>query len=182
MATGVHPARARGGGPAPSGPLVRESRDDPRYRVLPRRVLRVWQVEAVLGGVALAAVAGAVLAAPFTPASWDRWGQVGLGAVLALAVLEALVVVPRRHRGYRWAVLEDCVVVVQGQVFVRRTVLPVRQVLYVETRRGPLLRRCGLATVHLGSLAEPHAVGPLPLDDAEWVQRAVRAHHGGPGA
>ncbi len=101
-----------------------------------------------------------------------------LAAIGVLALVESLIVVPRRYRSYRYGLVGDSIVVVRGSVVVRRFVFPLRQVLYVETREGPVLRSFGLFSMHLGTIAEPHSLGPVPKDVVEEFQAAVEGRTG----
>lgn len=145
-----------------------------RYQGLPAEARVVWQLENVVGTAAALAVAVAVFHGPWGADSWRTWELPVVGLVVAIALLEALVVIPRRHRYYRYALFDDSVVVVRGRLYHRCSIYPLRQVLYVETRQGPLLRRYGLLTLHLGTISEPHTVGPLERAVAEELRRAVQ--------
>lgn len=145
-----------------------------RLERLPPAVLRLWQYENAAASAVAAAAASAALVLPFPGERFRLWVGLVLAAVVVLAVVEALVLVPRRHRLYRYGHLEDCVVVRRGSVVLRRQVFPLDQVLYVETRRGPLARRFGLATVVLGTIADRHPVGPLAAESAEALALAVQ--------
>ncbi len=146
-----------------------------RHRRLPREVRTAWQVGNLLGTAAAAAVLAAVFFAPFSPVASGRWGAVVLGVLVTAGLVEALVVIPRRHANYRYALLDDCIVVSRGRTWARTTVFPLHQVLYVETHHGPVLRRLGLAAVRIGTIAEPHTLGPVPTSVAEEFRRAVEA-------
>lgn len=149
--------------------------DDGLGRQLPPAARTVWQLENVIGVVVAVAVALAVFHSPFSSGSWRRFEVPVLAVIAVLGLVEALVVIPLRHRYYRYAFLDDCVVLVRGRVVLRRSVFPLHQVLYVETRQGPVLRRFGLFTMHLGTIAEPHSLGPLPRAVVEELQGAVEA-------
>lgn len=162
---------------------VRTARTDPvaggSLRSLPREALVVWQLENLLGTAAVAAVLVFVSTGPFSPDGWRSWAATLLLLTVVLGSVEGLLVVPRRHAWYRYALRDDCVVVVRGRLWLRETVFPLRQVLYVETRQGPVMRRYGLSTVRLGTIAESHAVGPLPTRVAEEFRAVVDARGAG---
>lgn len=146
---------------------------DPRYRPLPRKALVVWQVENLVGAVAVATVGLVVLHAPFVDDSWQSWALPVLVGLALVTVVELAWLIPQRYRHYRYAILDDCIVVVRGRFLVRVSTFPLHQVLYVETRQGPLLRYFDLVRVQMGTIADPHSVGPLPQAGAAEVRRAV---------
>jgi uncharacterized protein len=149
--------------------------DGSRLRSLPPAAVRVWQLSNAVGTAVAIAVVVAFFRSPLAPGSWRAWEPAVLSLLVAVALLEACVAIPLRHRYYRYAVLESSVVVVKGRLFHRQLVVPLRHVLHVDTRQGPLLRIWGLFEVRLGTIAEAHSFGPLPEAVAEACRRAVEA-------
>ena len=150
-----------------------------RYRGLPPEARSVWQIENLLGGIAFAAVVLLVTRGPFAHESWRAWTFPVVLVAALVTLVEAIAVIPRRHRFYRYAVLPRGVVVVKGNLVLKQVTFPLHQILYVETRRGPVLQHYDLYKVHIGTIAEPHAVGPLPRAAVEEIQLAVRAQTAG---
>lgn len=151
----------------------------PGFRRLPREARYVWQVENLLGGTAFAVAALAVTRGPFAHDSWGAWTWPVVLVAALVTLVEAVAVIPRRHRFYRYALLPGSIVVVKGNLVLKHVTFPLHQVLYVETRRGPVLRHFDLYKLHIGTIAEPHAVGPLPRAAVEEIQFAVRAQTAG---
>lgn len=139
--------------------------------------LRYFNVRAVLE-----AAAGAVLvsAAAFTVVGgvW-RWRVLVVGAVLVAAELavETLVLNPRRVARTSYAVGPHAVHVTRGAVLRRSLVIATRQILSVETIRGPILAHLGLRTVRFRLLADVESLGPVSPAAAAAIRRAV-AHAG----
>lgn len=70
--------------------------------------------------------------------------------ILALTVLVAvyeLVSPPLFYRYYRYRMDEDCVEVRSGVIFRSHTLVPVERIHQVEVKKGPILRKYGLAQV-----------------------------------
>lgn len=147
---------------------------DQHYRSLSRDVLRVWQIENLVGTLGATAVVVAIFHGPFSDASWRAWEILAFGVIAVSMLLESLILIPRRHRFYRYALLKDCIVILRGRLFVRQAVFPLHQVLYLHTRQGPILRRYGLVKIHVGTIAEPHSVGPLSMEAVREFQLAVK--------
>lgn len=147
---------------------------DAGWQGLPGATLRAWHVDNVLGLIGVTLVLGslALLGHPLVVQPW-LLPLAGL-AVLA-AVLESAVVLPRLHRSYRYTLSTGSVVVESGGLVRRQLVVPLHQVLYVETHQGPVLRGYGLTRVRLGTIADPRSVGPLTRDAAQALCRAVEA-------
>lgn len=147
---------------------------DQHYRSLSRDVLKVWQIENLVGTLGIIAVVVAIFHGPFSDASWREWEILAFGVIAVSMLLESLILIPRRYRFYRYALLKDCIVIVRGRMFVRQAAVPLHQVLYLHTRQGPILRRYGLLKINVGTIAEPHSVGPLSMEAVREFQLAVR--------
>jgi uncharacterized protein len=145
-------------------------------RQLDKRSVLFWQVENAVGIVMVLALAVILLRASFVPSGWDGWIRLLAMAALAFALLDALVLIPRRYRFYRYALTADCIVVEQGRLWRRRHVYPLSRILYCETRQGPILGFFNLFTVKAGTIAESRSIGPLSKVEAERFEQFIREH------
>lgn len=143
-------------------------------RQLDRRSVVVWQLENALGAASLAVVLVVTSLSPL-PSRWQQAVSVLVVAALLFALVEALLLIPRRFRYYRYAVTDGCIIVEQGNLWKRRHVYPLSRVLYCQTRQGPLLGRFDLYAVHAGTIVDSRSIGPVSKADAEQVERAIRA-------
>jgi hypothetical protein len=144
------------------------------WQPLPAATLRAWQVDNGLGLV-VAGAALAALAALGRPEFSQPWLLPLAGLAVVLAAVESALVLPRLHRRYRYRVTSTSVVVESGALVRVQLVVPLHQVLYVETHQGPVLRAFGLTRLRLGTIADPKSVGPLAGDAAQALRRAVEA-------
>lgn len=144
------------------------------WQVLPPASLRAWQVDNVIGLlVALAALGLMVVVG--RPLVLQPWLPPLAGLAVVAAVVEGTLVLPRRHHSYRYRATTAAVVVESGVLVARQLVVPLHQVLFVETRQGPVLRAYGLTHVRLGTIADPKSVGPLCPEAAQVLRQAVEA-------
>ncbi len=135
-----------------------------------------WRVQAAVGAAvawALAAVAVAVAVATthgwWTPLLWVA------AAVLVLAPIAALTVVPAiRFRVHRWEVTEIAVHVRYGWISRTDEIVPLSRVQTVDSTVGPLMRAFGLRTVTVQTASSHGTVAIACLDDA--VATEVVAH------
>lgn len=169
MATGARVLRSDLG-PAPGTPPDAQSDGD--WQVLPAATLRAWHVDNVLGLLAVCVVLGC-LATLGRPLILQPWLLPLAGLAVLAAVVESALVLPRRHRCYRYRLGAGSVEVESGALVLRQLVVPLHQVLYVETHQGPVLRAFGLTRVRLGTIADPKSVGPLATGAAQLLCRAV---------
>lgn len=162
VADGFEPLNRPRAGDAPDGRL------DPR-------VIAVWRIEAAVTAAVLVAVTagggyvGRRLGLPATLAA--------LPAVAALIYggVEVLLFPRLRWRNWRYAVGATEVDLQHGFVTTTRTRVPMARIQHVDTRRGPLERRYGLATLVLYTAAGSRAVPGLALASAEATRDRIAA-------
>lgn len=139
-------------------------RQPPRHHLDPR-ARTLWQLSGAIftGIVLLAVVAVGWLLLRFTGAP----PAIVIGAGVLVVLIPALSIWPIPHiewRHWRYEIDEQEVDLQHGWLVITRTLVPMAQIQHVDTRRGPLERRFGLATVVLYTAAGPSEIPAL--DDA----------------
>lgn len=124
--------------------------------------------------MALTAAALLVLCALFFPrAAW--WLAPLVTVVLVVpAVAYALVMPARRCRTHGWELGETALYAVSGWFWRRRRIVPLSRVESVTLRRGPLLRRYGLAVVAVTTGSAAGAVRITGVPDADARRLTAR--------
>ncbi len=132
---------------------------------------RLWRLEG------LATTAAAVLVAAVSSSLVERgwYGALAWAAVAVIAVAALLVVPELRWRRWRWDVGEDHVEIRSGTLTVTHTIVPLRRVQHVDTRRGVLEQALGLATVALHTAAGETTIPALGERDAAAVRDRIAA-------
>lgn len=156
------------GGPDPSPPA----------HGLDPRAVTVWRINAVLQGGAMVAVMAVVAFVA------QRVGlPIGMAAALpvvaaGLVAVDAVWLVPLRWRRWRYEVRAVEVDLQYGWLTVTRVLVPMPRIQHVDTRRGPLQRRFGLASVVIFTAAGAQEIPELALETAVAVrdQIGARAH------
>jgi len=153
---------------APSSPPREQL--DPRARTL-------WRISGVLSVTPLiAALIGGLWFIRWLDldVSWTLllFGAAALGAVpLALALtLPGLI-----WRHWRYEIRDDEVDLQRGLVTITRTLTPMARIQHVDTRRGPLQRRFGLASVILYTAAGASEIPALADEVAATVRDRIAA-------
>jgi membrane protein YdbS with pleckstrin-like domain len=128
----------------------------------------VWLGEQVLGwGVAIA-VAMAVAA------QFDGGWTTVLRAVPVAGLVVCTPLVPwLRWTRWRWDVRPEAIDIRHGTVTIRRTLVPMRRVQHVDTRRGVFEQLFALATVVVHTAAGSHEIPLLRLADADEVRDRI---------
>lgn len=143
-------------------------------QMLDPRAMRQWVVEEILSWLVLVpVVVGIVTGAKFIfDFSW-RWPILAAVGMLVLAVGFCLVNPRLRYRQWRYAIRESEVDLRFG-IFTRtRQLVPIARVQHVDTRRGPLQRRYGLASVVLYTAAGSVEIPALSVEVADEVRDRI---------
>ncbi len=141
---------------------------DPKARTL-------WRLSGLLAAAPLVLVAAGI-----------AWGLLHLGirpAFAALPVMAALVIVvvgvmlvpDLLYRHWRYEIGEEEVDLQYGLVTFTRTLIPMTRIQHVDTRRGPLQRRFGLASVILYTAAGASEIPALADAVADGVRDRIAA-------
>jgi len=105
-----------------------------------------------------------------------RIGWIGAGAVLALGVFRAVLVV-RAVRAWGYAEREDDLLVRHGVLVRRLSIVPYARMQFVDVTAGPLERTFGLSTVilHTAAAASDAAVPGLAAPEAARLRDRLSA-------
>ena len=146
---------------------------EPKQRLNPRAKL-LWRVTGTLQAVPV--LLGGVFGSYVLYASAEVAPYLAVLPVLgALALAVLLVVVLPTLLWWRWRYeIRPLEVDLQrGLVRVTRTLVPMARVQHVDTRRGPLQRRLGLATVVFYTAAGPNEIPQLAQKTAAEVRDRI---------
>jgi membrane protein YdbS with pleckstrin-like domain len=105
------------------------------------------------------------------------WGWVVAGALVltVLAAVAAVLSADLSWRHWRYEVGDEEVDLQHGLVVRTRTLVPMARIQHVDTRRGPLERRFGLATVVLHTAAGAVEIPALNAAIADHVRDRIAA-------
>lgn len=147
-----------------------EPRDhlDPKARTL-------WRVSGLLSATPLVLVGVGI-----------AWGLLRLGihpvfaaapavAAFVLLVLGVMLIPDLLYRHWRYEIGEEEVDLQYGLVTFTRTLIPMARIQHVDTRRGPLQRRFGLASVILYTAAGVSEIPALADGVADGVRDRIAA-------
>ena len=102
-----------------------------------------------------------------------RWVIVGVLLVVGVALGLAVASADVAWRHWRYEVGDEEVDLLRGVVVRTRTLVPMARIQHVDTRRGPLERRFGLATVVLHTAAGANEIPALAVSVAERVRDRI---------
>ncbi|HZK39158.1 MAG TPA: PH domain-containing protein [Clostridia bacterium] len=155
----------------------------PSYETLSKKALKLMRITSVIGLFFLLAAAGILGGFLFIVGST-------LGGVLTVAIAAVfclayfLVVPPIRFRRYTYLIAADRIEIIEGILFVTRTIVPIDRIHQIDIRRGPLDAATGVAKVIVttaGSAAvfrflEPERAEAIALYLNESISRKLKAN------
>jgi membrane protein YdbS with pleckstrin-like domain len=146
---------------------------------LPREKLdpnakRVW----IIGDVFTFLVFGAIVFGIAAVVRWlleAHWGWVAgaTGIVVLLGLLWTVLTPPIRYNQWRFEIREDEVDLLHGIVVKTRQIVPMSRIQHVDTVRGPIQRRYGLASVVFYTAAGSMTIPELSDERAASVRDQI---------
>lgn len=143
----------------------------PPAHPLPARVRTWWRLHA-LAWPAAAVVVLVVLAVLITPASW--WLGTAAAVVVVAGLVAGLALPSYWYRVHRWEVTGEAVYTRSGYLWQEWRAAPLSRVQTVDTTRGPLQQRLGLATLVVTTASAKGAVTVAGLEGDEADRIAHR--------
>lgn len=89
--------------------------------------------------------------------------------VILIALIWTMVAPTVRFRRYRYRLADDRIEIVEGIVYIRRTVVPIDRIHQIDIVRGPLDSRFGLAKVTVTTAGATATMRFLELGKAEDI-------------
>ena len=70
-----------------------------------------------------------------------------VGAAVLISLLYTLIAPPIRFRRYRYMIAKDRIEIIEGLLFIRRTIIPIDRIYQIDVRKGPLDNAVGVEKV-----------------------------------
>lgn len=135
--------------------------------------LTAWQIKDVIAALIVVGLLFGLAQLPFAPQAVKSNLAVIALLCLAPSAVEVLVLNSVRHRHYSLHLYPERLVVSQGWVFRQVVTIPRSSILNLRFRRGPILRRLGLMSVSIMTIADQHKIGPLDAAQTKLIERFV---------
>ena len=103
------------------------------------------------------------------------WAAAATGVVLALSLTWAVVSPSIRYEQWRFEIREDEVDLLHGLIVKTRQIVPMSRIQHVDTTRGPIQRRYGLASVVFYTAAGGMTIPELSDERAASVRDQIAA-------
>ncbi len=119
----------------------------------------------------------AVAAAIFARDVLGRAGWILVCVTVVLSVLYTLIAPPIRFKRYRYMIAKDRIEIIEGLIFIRRTIIPIDRIYQIDVRKGPLDNAVGVEKVMVttaGSSASFRFLEPEVADEiALYINETV---------
>ncbi len=89
--------------------------------------------------------------------------------IVVLAVLWAGLAPAVRFRRYKYRITDDRIEIIEGILYIRRTIVPIDRIHQIDIVRGPLDSRFGLAKVTVTTAGATASMRFLELEKAEGI-------------
>ena len=141
-------------------------------RKLDKRVLKLWYIRAAIVALALiGAFISAVTILIATGASGNVTFAVllGIGTPVLLLLCLVLIMPALRYKMYEWGYDEKRIIVKQGVIFRRRTVIPVCQIQDLHRIQGPIMALLKLSGVTISTAGSNFDISTLTTGEADQI-------------
>ena len=146
---------------------------DPEQKLDPR-ARRQWYIEEfIFWGIVVPVVAAIAIGITIWRDVFWLWPTLVIGAFVVLAVCSILISPNIRYRQWRYEIRESEVDLKHGFVTHTRQLVPMSRIQHVDTRRGPLQRRFGLASVVFFTAAGSIEIPALSVEVAAEVRDRI---------
>lgn len=140
---------------------------------LPASALTAWQIKDAMAGLTVVGFVLGLARLPFASFVSEFALFVICLLFAAPTALDILVLNPARYRRYSLYLYPQRLVLSQGWVFRQVVTIPRGSVLNLRFRQGPVLRRLGLTSVSVLTIADHQKIGPLDASQVRLVEGFV---------
>lgn len=152
------------------------------YRTPSPKAITLMRITSAITTVLLLVVP-ALAAAIFARDVLGNAGWILVGVASVVSVLYTLIAPPIRFKRYRYMIAKDRIEIIEGLIFIRRTIIPIDRIYQIDVRKGPLDNAVGVEKVMVttaGSSAsfrflEPEAADEIALYINETVLDKIQS-------
>ena len=147
--------------------------NEPKESIDPR-ARKVWMIGGTIGSVIVLLISiglYALITIGYGAPDWMGWVALALG--IAYAPWGIYFSPWLRMRFWRYELRENELEIQHGIFVIKRHLIPMVRVQYVDTEHGPLMRYFGLTTLSISTAATKFAIPALPKQRAEQLRGEI---------
>ncbi|HDR7719371.1 PH domain-containing protein [Bacillus albus] len=146
---------------------------DPLKNEIHPDMVKVWKVRAVMEeGIGILVI----LVYLFLMIKFDWWAwilYVMIGLTVVFAPFSYFLFPQLRQRYYSYQLNEEELEIQHGLFVVKRVLVPMIRVQHVTIEQGPIMRKYGLAELHISTAATSHSIPGLTMYEAEMLKTKI---------
>jgi len=147
--------------------------NEPKEGIDPR-ARKVWMISGILSSIVVMMIALGFYVVAVTAMGVPEWAGWMVIALALLYVPWGIYFSPwLRMRFYRYELRENEMEIQHGIFIIKRHLIPMVRVQYVDTEHGPLMRYFGLTTLYISTAATKFAIPALPKQRAEELRGEI---------
>ncbi|WP_071458875.1 PH domain-containing protein [Bacillus massilinigeriensis] len=109
----------------------------------------------------------------FSWKEWVGWILIGLAALFVPGLVWSAIEPKWKWKGWRYDVSEEFLMLKQGVWKEQQQLIPMTKIQSVATEQGPILRKYGLYTVKVETMASLHTIPALPRNVAFGLRNEI---------
>lgn len=149
--------------------------EEPKQRISPNAI-KVWRISNLISNVIVLAILAGILTSQIY-FDWYHWIGVVLYIIIALVILNAIyehfIEPVYQQKTWRYEIDEQYIQIKHGLFSKHHLIVPMTKIEYVNTNQGPLLRRYGLSTITIGTIASSHEIPAIPEAEAKELRNKI---------
>lgn len=151
--------------------------NEPNNR-LSRDAVKVWMMSATIENVIGISILGILLYLDnfFSWKEWIGWILIGLIPISVIGAIWSLIRPFLLYKNWRYRVDEEFLQLKSGVWMERHQLIPMTKIQSVATEQGPIMRKYGLCSVSVETMASSHRIPGLPKEAAIELRSKI-AHY-----
>ena len=149
---------------------------EPSQKISPKAV-KLWRIHDVITYSIFLCLLGILILLKYHY-EWKDW--IGfilyliIGIVIICSIFEISILPIYRQKTWRYEIDEQYIQLKHGGILMKNyLIIPMTKVQYVHTHQGPLLRKFGLSTVKIGTMASVHEIPAIPDEQATELREDI---------
>lgn len=141
-----------------------------------KKAVTLWRIENGITGLIQLLVLGGLLFAYYY-FNWYSWVSYILFIIIGYIILKIIFKITiypiYLQRTWRYEIDKDHIQIKYGYFHRYHVIIPMNRVEYVNTNQGPLLRKFGLSSITIGTIASSHDILAIPVEEAKEVRNKI---------
>ncbi|NLO46667.1 MAG: PH domain-containing protein [Clostridiales bacterium] len=142
--------------------------DNGNYRSLSQKALKLMRLTSTISMLILVMIPSFIACVTIRADKPIVTGLIIMSCAAAFSAAYVLIAPGIRYRRYKYLIASDRIEVIEGLVFIRRTIVPIDRIYQIDIKAGPLDNAVGVAKVMIttaGSFASLRFLEPEVADE-----------------